>query len=184
MPRHLILALCAGLLFALQFIVETARATDPFDMVTFLTDLFETGLLVGAIVLTTFVSTEARTLRAERRGLIGDLADARRDGERWREAASVHVTGLSRAIAAQFRTWGLTETEADVAGLMLKGLSHKEIANLRGGSEATVRQHATSVYRKSHLSGRTQLTAFFLEDMLNPHDRTGALTVLEGGAGR
>jgi hypothetical protein len=31
-----------------------------------------------------------------------------------------------------------------------------------------VRQHAVSVYRKSGLSGRAELAAFFLEDLLLP----------------
>jgi DNA-binding NarL/FixJ family response regulator len=52
--------------------------------------------------------------------------------------------------------------------LMLKGLSHKEIARVRATSEATVRQQAASVYRKSGLSSRAELSAFFLEDLLAP----------------
>ncbi|MCP5363623.1 MAG: response regulator transcription factor [Hyphomicrobiales bacterium] len=67
---------------------------------------------------------------------------------------------------------------------MLKGLTHKEIAVLRETSEATVRQHATAIYRKSGLSNRSQLTAFFLEDLLAPlGDRDGVdrqLSVVTG----
>jgi DNA-binding NarL/FixJ family response regulator len=51
--------------------------------------------------------------------------------------------------------------------LLLKGLSHKEIANLRSTSEATIRQQAASIYQKSSLSGRAALSAFFLEDLLD-----------------
>jgi DNA-binding NarL/FixJ family response regulator len=72
--------------------------------------------------------------------------------------------------ATQFDVWGLTDAEADVAGLLLKGMAHKEIALLRGSSEATVRQHAAAVYRKSGLTSRAQLTAFFLEDLLAPSE--------------
>jgi DNA-binding NarL/FixJ family response regulator len=50
----------------------------------------------------------------------------------------------------------------------LKGFSHKEIGNLTGRSERTVRQHSIAVYRKSGLSGRAELSAFFLEDLLLP----------------
>ena len=91
------------------------------------------------------------------------------------------MNGLSQAIATQFRSWGLTEAEADVAGLMLKGLAHKEIAALRQCSEATVRQHATAVYRKSALTSRSQLTAFFLEDLLMPATQTppAGLTLID-----
>ena len=168
MSRQYRVATLAALLFALLFLIDTLRATEPFDLINSLADMLETALLVGGVVLTAYVSLESRTLQNERLGLMTNLDTALQDGAQWREAAQAHVTGLSRAIAAPFRTWGLTEAEADVAALMLKGLSHKEIAMLRMGSETTVRQHATAVYRKSHLSGRAQLTAFFLEDLLSP----------------
>lgn len=66
--------------------------------------------------------------------------------------------------------WGLTPAEQDIALLLLKGLSHKEIAQVRAVSETTVRQQARSLYRKAGLSGRSDLAAFFLEDLLGPRD--------------
>jgi len=42
--------------------------------------------------------------------------------------------------------------------------------SLSGRRERTVRQHAVAVYRKSGLSGRAELSAFFLEDLLLPVD--------------
>ena len=39
---------------------------------------------------------------------------------------------------------------------------------LLGKSDRTVRQQAVEVYRKSGLSGRAELSAFFLEDLLLP----------------
>ena len=68
----------------------------------------------------------------------------------------------------QFERWQLTAAEREVALLLLKGLSHKEIAVLRDTSERTIRQQAQSIYGKSNLSGRAALSAFFLEDMLLP----------------
>ena len=55
--------------------------------------------------------------------------------------------------------------------LLLKGLSHKEIAAIRNVGEATVRQQAGSIYRKAGLEGRRDLAAFFLEDLLGPRSR-------------
>ena len=43
----------------------------------------------------------------------------------------------------------------------------KEIADIRQTHEKTVRQQATTIYRKSGLSGRQELAAFFLEDILS-----------------
>jgi len=52
--------------------------------------------------------------------------------------------------------------------LLLKGLGHREVAQVRGTSERTARQQALSIYRKAGLSGRAELSAFFLEDLLPP----------------
>lgn len=101
-------------------------------------------------------------------GLIHDVARARADAERWRHEAGALLRGLSEAIEHQLTAWGLTEAEQAIARLLLKGLSHKEIAELRGASDATVRQQAATIYRKSGLAGRAELAAFFLEDLLAP----------------
>jgi len=78
------------------------------------------------------------------------------------------VQGLSHAIDQQLEAWRLTPAEKEVAFLLLKGLSFKEIAPVRGTSERTVRQQALAVYAKSGLAGRAELAAFFLEDLLLP----------------
>ena len=52
--------------------------------------------------------------------------------------------------------------------MMLKGLSFREIAELRETREKTVRQQASSVYRKSGVTSRNELAAWFFEDLLGP----------------
>ena len=98
-----------------------------------------------------------------------DLAGALIDAERWRQESRELLQGLGAAIEHQFERWELTGAESEVALLLLKGLSHKEIAALRNTSERTVREQSRSVYRKSGLAGRSSLSAFFLEDLLLPH---------------
>ena len=170
MQRRTKFLLVATTLFLAMFAVEQFRSPDAFDLWNFSFDLSEMGLLIGAVAMVGLVSAETRDMRIERLELLDDLETARQIGGRWRDAARAHVSGLSQAIAAQFRSWNLTDAEADVAGLLLKGLAHREIAALRQCSEATVRQHATVVYRKSGMTSRAQLTAFFLEDLLMPAD--------------
>ena len=69
-------------------------------------------------------------------------------------------------VQAQFDRWGLTAAERDVAMLALKGLDVAEIARLRGAAQGTVRAQLTRIYSKSGLSGRAQLAAHFVEDLL------------------
>ena len=97
------------------------------------------------------------------------LAENTADRDAWRASAEQALAGLGQAIDARFRAWGLTPAEAEVALLLLKGQSHKQIAFTTARSERTVRQHAVAVYQKSGLGGRAELAAFFLEDLMLPH---------------
>jgi DNA-binding CsgD family transcriptional regulator len=100
--------------------------------------------------------------------LRSDLDGARGEADRLRREAQALMRDLGQAIDRQFQAWALSPAETEVGLLLLKGLSHKEIANSRGTSERTVRQQAREVYRKSRLSGRAELAAWFLEDLLQP----------------
>ena len=97
-----------------------------------------------------------------------DLAGALVEAEHWKRENRDLLKGLGAAIEEQFTRWKLSDAEADVALLLLKGLGHKEIAAIRETSERTVREQARSLYRKAGISGRSTLAAFFLEDLLLP----------------
>ncbi len=73
---------------------------------------------------------------------------------------------LADVINQQFTDWSLTPSEQEVGWLLLKGLSLKEIAGLRETLEKTVRQQASSIYKKAGLSGRHTFSAWFIEDIL------------------
>lgn len=100
--------------------------------------------------------------------LTHDLALAKQQAQQWREANRELVAGLAAQIQKQFECWHLTPAEAEVGMLMLKGLSHADIAQLRQASERTIRDQARAIYRKAGVAGRTELSAFFLEDLLLP----------------
>lgn len=111
----------------------------------------------------------ARSIAAGRRRaalLQRDLLAARGDAERWRTEARSAVRGIAAAIDTQLERWSLTAAEREVAMLLLKGLSLKEIAEVRGTSERTTRQQALAIYKKAGLTGRAELSAFFLEELL------------------
>jgi DNA-binding CsgD family transcriptional regulator len=125
---------------------------------------FVTLALASTVVLWSGWMRTRRTLtRTEER-----LHAEEEEREAWRGRAGKLLRGLGEEIDTQFARWHLTPTEREVALLVLKGLEHKQIAALLERSERTVRQHAVAVYRKSGLSGRAELSAFFLEDLLLP----------------
>lgn len=152
-----------GLLLGLELIEEpnlTARG-----MLLEIVDILPTVLTSVGVVLLFRVQSRQREEHVK---VIRDLELARVQGQRWRSEARSYLNGLGEAIETQFSRWNLTEAEREVALLLLKGLSHKEIATVRGVSERTVREQSRSVYTKAGLTGRTALSAFFLEDLLAP----------------
>jgi DNA-binding CsgD family transcriptional regulator len=131
-------------------------------------------VLVGGVglfvVLRRLADLRRRELeaQAEMMALGRELERSRAEGARWRAEARDLLVGLGALIDQQFGRWGLTAAEREVALLLLKGFSHKEVASIREVSEATVRQQAAAVYRKAGVAGRHDLAAFFLEDLLAP----------------
>jgi DNA-binding CsgD family transcriptional regulator len=138
---------------------------SALDLVLALIEIFPVVLMSVGVVLLFRLSYRQRE---EQRALIRDLDLARAQGQRWRSEARALIDGLGEAIDAQFSRWNLTEAEREVALLLLKGLSLKEIATVRATSERTVRAQARSLYSKAGLTGRAALSAFFLEDLLAP----------------
>lgn len=74
---------------------------------------------------------------------------------------------LLAVMRSQFSRWELSPSESEIALLLIKGLSMKEIAEARQVKEKTVRQQATSVYSKSGYAGRHELVAHFIEDLMS-----------------
>lgn len=99
-----------------------------------------------------------------------ELDQAKEETTHWRKEMNTLVTGLAINIQEQFKRWNLSLAEAHVGMLLIKGLSLKEIADFRSTSERTVRQQAISLYKKAGVSGRNELSAYFLEDLLLPSD--------------
>ena len=133
-----------------------------------LLELLKTAPVVIASVGMVLLFRVSRRQREEHLQVLRDLEISRLQGQRWRSESRALLNGLGEAIDAQFTRWSLTDAEREVALLLLKGLSTKEIAAVRTGSERTVREHARSVYSKAGLTGRAALSAFFLEDLLAP----------------
>ncbi len=123
-----------------------------------------------AIALTCALTTLRRLVAARKRAsaLDATLDESRRESERWRAEAEHLVAGLGGAMDRQFDRWAFTHAEREVALMLLKGRTHREIAQARGTGEQTVRQQSLAVYRKAGIAGRAELSAFFLSDLLLP----------------
>ncbi|MBK8793761.1 MAG: hypothetical protein IPN59_11610 [Holophaga sp.] len=128
--------------------------------------LFTLLAIVGAFWIYLFLRSRSRVIRRLSTG----LGQVQAEAERWRSESQTLASGLAVAIDEQFNRWELSSAEREVALLLIKGLSTRDVAELRQTKEPTVRQQAQSVYRKAALGGRADLAAFFLEDLLAPRE--------------
>jgi DNA-binding CsgD family transcriptional regulator len=126
------------------------------------------GALLLALPVTVYGWRRTRRRSRQHESQAEDLRSARSQLARQSDRVEALVKGLGDTIERQFAIWGLTAAEREVALLMLKGVKHKGIAEIRRTSERTARHQALAIYRKANLDGRTDLVAYFLEDMLTP----------------
>lgn len=162
--------LLAAILVAIVVVGSLDLVLDRPDRWLSFHVVFEAAAIAGALVIAT--SLWWGWWRAERSLELAWKTDAERRAEldAWRAGAENALRGLGSAVNDQFLSWGLTPAEREVALLLIKGHSHKAIGRLTDRSAQTVRQHATSAYRKSGLSGRAELAAFFLQDLMLPDE--------------
>lgn len=164
-----------GVLMALELLTED----EPVGIADFLVDALALALIVASATGVSLLAGSFQKEREEKQTLLRDLEIARAEGQAWRSNAQSYLSGLGEEIEKQFEKWQLTPAECEVGLLMLKGFSHRELAGLRGTTEATVRHQAQAVYQKSALPGRSAFCAYFLEDLLpsKGHDTSGLPTL-------
>lgn len=157
-----VVLLMVALLVATDLLLDDRSGAEPLHLV------LEGLLMALSVGAAAWLWHGLRQARVRVATLARDVASARAEALRWREGARDVLQGLGVSIGRQFQRWGLTQAEREVALLLLKGLSHREVAAVRKVSERTARQQAQEVYRKAGLAGRSELSAFFLEDLLVP----------------
>ena len=138
----------ATLFFAYDIVSDLLRDSEsPFHV------LAETLVFIAISTITFLELRRVRRL----------MREVRRERDR-----TARLSGeLLSAMQHQFEDWGLSPSESEIALLLIKGLSMKEISLARDVKEKTVRQQATSVYAKSGCSGRHELVARFIEDLMS-----------------
>jgi DNA-binding CsgD family transcriptional regulator len=156
--------------FALLLTLEIATGDDEQSLFDILGDALSMLLTVGAAVGVAMVALRLQLQHEENLGLLRDLETAWAEGNGWRTKVRPHLAGLRAAIEIQFQQWGMTRAEREIGFLLLKGLSHKDIAALRASTEITVRQQAQSIYRKADLPGKTAFVAYFLGGLFELDD--------------
>lgn len=86
-----------------------------------------------------------------------------RDARAFVQAASGE---LLEVIYAKFDDWKLTASEREIALFLIKGLSTQEISDIRDTRPGTIKSQCSAVYQKAGVTGRNELAAYFVEDLL------------------
>lgn len=146
-------------------IIEEFRAGESLG------EMFDDVVLftASAILLAAFCIDYLAQQRALR-DLRGQLQATRGQLHKMDAESSEIAKRYRGVIQKQFDQWKLSPGEQEIALALIKGLSFREIAELRNTREKTVRQQATSVYKKAGLTGRHELAGWFFEDLLKPHE--------------
>lgn len=156
--------------FTLLLTLEIATEDEHLSLFDTLGDVLSILLTIGAVVGLAVLALRLQAQHEKNVGLLRDLETARAQGNGWRNKMRRQLAGLRAEIDVQFQEWNLTRAEREIGLLLLKGLSHKEIATLRASTEETVRQQAHSIYRKADLPGKTAFLAYFLGALFEPDE--------------
>lgn len=144
-----------------------------FDMTT-THQWVELGVLLITISATILLwQLHTKALNHELNSTKQSLSEIKKKAKTWKQNHLVLIQGFGEVIESQFHDWELSASERDIGVMLLKGLSIKEIAEARKVKEKTVHQQCQSIYKKAGISGRNQLFAYFLEDLLLPSQSGG-----------
>lgn len=158
----------ASILILVAVLVSVDIYNDSRQGVVLWHIFFEGLIGVLALAGVFYLMSGTVKLRQQLQKEIADFSAFKQEAEAWRADSRKYLDGLSLAIDQQLSRWKLTTAEKEVAFLLLKGLSLKEVAEVRKTTEKTARVQSMAVYAKAGISGRSELSAFFLEDLLPP----------------
>lgn len=152
-----------ALLTAIDIAMDLVSGTNPWHV------LVELALMLCATAGAIYFWMRLRLSRQHERDLEGDLRKARAEMAQWQADQRELLGNLRGAIDRQFDRWEFSDTEKEIAYHLLKGLSMKDIAALKGSTPRSVTQQSYVLYHKAGLGGRAELSAYFL-DTLFRHD--------------
>lgn len=138
----------------------------PFREIAF--DLCIETSLMGLVLVTSlyvwrkFTAEKVSKLHIER-----DLQQAQANAIKWEKKSRHFVEEFQNFMLAQFNQWNLSQSEKEIALLILKGKTSKEIASIRFTSERTIRNQCQAIYEKSQLSGKNEFSAYFLSELMD-----------------
>lgn len=150
----------AGVLAFVAFMVSIDLFTDAREGVVLWHVMVEGSIAAASLFGIYYVLRGTVELKHRLDQEMSDFSKFKIEAEAWRVESRKYLDGLSKAIDLQLTKWELSPAEKEVAFLLLKGMSLKEIAEIRNTAEKTARVQSMAIYSKSGLKGRSDLSAF------------------------
>lgn len=160
--------LIIAILTIVTLMVAVDLATDSKEGVVIWHILVEGSTGLASLFGIFYFIKDSFRLQHKLSDTLNENVKLKKESAEWKTEAQKYIEGLSKSIDLQLSKWNLSAAEKEVTLLLLKGLSLKEIAEIRNTTEKTARAQSIAVYSKSGLAGRSELAAFFLEDLLQP----------------
>ena len=161
-------------LFIFQFLVFSFVATDLIlDMLkdlpakSLLVELaIEGSILLLVIVSSTYIWEVLHKTQSSKDELEINLKETKKLASSWERKSKEFIKEFQIHLVDQFEQWNLSKSEQEVALLLLKGNSTKDIAHIRSTSLGTIKNQCSSIYEKSGMPNKNELSAFFLGELL------------------
>lgn len=160
----------AGILILVLVLVGVDLLTDAKEGIVIWHMILEAAVGVAALFGILYILQDSFQTKHRLEKEIHDFSEFKIQADAWKQESKKYIDGLSKAIDQQLTTWKLSAAEKEVAFLLLKGLSLKDVADVRQTTEKTARAQSIAIYAKSGVAGRSELSAFFLEDLLVPSE--------------
>lgn len=114
-----------------------------------------------------FAGQEIERIQKEADNARQEVARIGAEMNRYRTANKDILNSMRQAMNDQFDRWKFSPEEKRATKLIMQGLTFKEISGRLNKSEKTIRNQSLSIYEKAGMTGRHDLAAFFLLDILD-----------------
>ena len=141
-----------AILFLIEFL-NTVFGIEIFRLSWEVYELVELGILISLFIGMALSVKLLRQLAAR--------------NEKVEEQLKIASGEFAQLVEDKFTQWELSTAERDVAMLNIKGFSVPDIASLREKSPGTIKSQNAAIYRKAGVTGRTQLIASLIEDLVD-----------------
>ncbi|MFT6070328.1 MAG: DNA-binding CsgD family transcriptional regulator [Bacteriovoracaceae bacterium] len=128
--------------------------------------ILEGSILVLVLITANYVWKKFTSEIETKESVEQDLEETKKLALLWEEKSKHFIREFQAHVTTQFNAWNLSKSEKDISILILQGMSSKEISGVRFTSERTIRNQCRSIYEKSKLSGKSELSAFFLSELI------------------